>query len=167
MKKIITILVVIILMVSSLKSFCQDIDLLEGKEKLETQKIAFITQKLNLTIEESQIFWPVYNEFTNKKQQIQTKRRDMLKNIAQNFKTMPDAEIEKASDVIVALEMEEATLAQEYHAKFKKALPIKKVLKYYQAENQFKKFLLRELKNRQDNPDRKNKELKQDQQGEE
>ena len=36
------------------------------KENIEAQKVAFITSKLNLTTEESQKFWPVYNEYESK-----------------------------------------------------------------------------------------------------
>ena len=36
------------------------------KEKMEAMRVGFITQKLDLTSEEAQKFWPVYNEFQKK-----------------------------------------------------------------------------------------------------
>ena len=39
-------------------------DLKEGRsEKIQSLKIAFITQKLELTSDEAQKFWPVYNRY--------------------------------------------------------------------------------------------------------
>ena len=44
------------------------------EEKVKIQRIAFITQRLSLTETEAQQFWPVFNEFTEKLQQIRKKR---------------------------------------------------------------------------------------------
>jgi Tfp pilus assembly protein PilZ len=41
----------------------------DKKETIESFKVAFITQKLNLTTKEAQLFWPVYNEYLDKKNQ--------------------------------------------------------------------------------------------------
>lgn len=38
------------------------------KEKLETARIAFITSRLNLTSEQAQKFWPIYNKYSEVKQ---------------------------------------------------------------------------------------------------
>ena len=42
----------------------------EIKDKIESQKIAFITQKLSLTSDEAKVFWPIYNEYKTKKEAI-------------------------------------------------------------------------------------------------
>ena len=55
----------------------------EGKErmleKMESMRVAFLTNKLDLTTDESTRFWPVYNEYSRKrmelrKEQIMQKR---------------------------------------------------------------------------------------------
>jgi hypothetical protein len=51
----------------------------DRKEQLESQKVAFITKQLSLTIEEAQRFWPVYNEFQQKKEEINRNKRQLLK----------------------------------------------------------------------------------------
>ena len=67
MKKIIIVCLSIILSVSA---FAQ-----QGK-RIEAMRIAFITQRLNLTSEEAQQFWPVYNQFSEKMQQIKGPKMD-------------------------------------------------------------------------------------------
>ena len=35
----------------------------ESREKIRTLKIAYVTEKLNLTENEAQKFWPIYNTY--------------------------------------------------------------------------------------------------------
>ena len=43
----------------------------EWQERMQSEKIAFITAELDLTPEEAQTFWPVYNQIEQKKHQSQ------------------------------------------------------------------------------------------------
>lgn len=119
-----------------------------AREQIEAQKIAFITNKLNLSVEESQSFWPLYNEMNQKREAIRKKRSEISQQIAQNHATLSDAETEKLADEFVGLEVQEARLRQEYHGKFKNVLPIQKVIRLYHAESQFKNHLLRQIQQR-------------------
>ncbi|TAJ13149.1 hypothetical protein DMA11_10165 [Marinilabiliaceae bacterium JC017] len=115
-------------------------------ERIKAQKVAFITQKVNLTTEEAQVFWPVYNEFTAKKETLTQKRRNISKEIKQNWQTASQAQKEATADQLIAFKLEEAQLDMTYHAKFKTILSIDKVLQLYQAETMFKKHLLNQLR---------------------
>ncbi len=118
----------------------------ERRKKIEVRRVTFITEKLQLTVEEAQTFWPLYNEYKTKRQKTNLVKREAMKNFRQNKETLTDTEIEKLSDEFIAAKLQEAQLRQEYHNKFKNTLPIKKVLKLYQAEEQFKTLLIREMK---------------------
>ena len=37
------------------------------REKIEIEKIAYITKALDLSSEEAQVFWPLYNKYSDKK----------------------------------------------------------------------------------------------------
>jgi len=54
----------------------------DGKmhERIKAQKVAFITERLNLSPEEAQKFWPIYNSFENKANKI---RQNDLKEVRQ------------------------------------------------------------------------------------
>ena len=45
-----------------------------NRERLESYKIAFFTQRLNLTPAEAEKFWPLYNQYQEKKIKIQQER---------------------------------------------------------------------------------------------
>jgi Spy/CpxP family protein refolding chaperone len=118
------------------------------KEKVEAMRIAFITQKLDLTSEEAQKFWPVYNEFQKKRVALHKKRREEIKNIKENLDSLSDKQIEAFVDGEMAFKQKNLDLEKEYHAKFKSILPIKKVAKLYRAEEQFTRHLLERLSER-------------------
>jgi hypothetical protein len=122
-----------------------------AREKLDAYRIAFFTKRLNLTSQEAEKFWPVYNEFQNKKNEIQKERVNLNRNVNQNELNMSEKEMIDAGDKFIAFEVQEANLAQEYHNKFKAILSPAKVIRLYQAENQYRMFLLQELRQNQEN----------------
>ena len=118
-------------------------------EKLNAYKIAFFTQRLNLTTPEAEKFWPVYNDYQGKRIAIQMERQKVNRNVNQNELNMSDKEMIEAGDKIISLQVQEAGLAQEFHKKFREILSPAKVVRLYQAENQYRQQLLNELKERQ------------------
>jgi hypothetical protein len=134
-------------------------------EKLNAYKIAFFTGRLDLTSQEAEKFWPVYNDFQNKRNAIQIEKQTLNRNVNQNALSMTEKEMIEAGDKLISLQVQEAALAQEFHKKFKEILPPVKVVKLYQAENQYRLQLLNELKDkaplRNNNPQQKGPGKKQ------
>ena len=120
----------------------------DRKEKIEAMKVSFITQKLDLTSKEAQIFWPLYNELQDKLQAARKAKRKEAKQTRGDIDVMTDAEVEAIIDSEIAAKQVEAELAKEYHAKFKQLLSVKKVAKLYRAEDDFKRELLKQLQNK-------------------
>lgn len=114
-------------------------------EKIKTWKIAFFTEQLNLTPEEAQKFWPVYNEYESKLEELRKKRRQERRSAKDNLDEMDDKEIEALVDSEMAFRQKELDLQKEYHGKFKSVLPPRKVAKLYAAEEQFKVILLKRM----------------------
>lgn len=120
----------------------------DKKENIEAMKIAFITQKLDLTPQEAQQFWPVYNQYSDKTKELRKKRRQDNREARKNFDELSDKEIEQVVNNDMIYRQKELDLQKEYHEKFKAVLPIKKVAKLYAAEDQFKVVLINKLKDR-------------------
>jgi hypothetical protein len=120
------------------------------REKLDAYRIAFFTKRLNLTSQEAEKFWPVYNEFQSRKNALQLDRSAIIRSFNQNELNMTEKEMTESADKLIALEVQEASLAQEYHRKFKEILSPVKVMRLYQAENQYRLMLLQELKQNQE-----------------
>jgi hypothetical protein len=120
------------------------------RERLDAYKVAFFTKRLNLTPVEAEKFWPLYNEFQNKRGVIQQERAAINRNFNENELNMSDKEMIDAADRLIALEVQEAAIAQEYNRKFREILSPVKVLRLYQAENQYRMQLLQELRQNQE-----------------
>ncbi|TLX74960.1 hypothetical protein E9993_11245 [Labilibacter sediminis] len=144
-------------------SFGQHYNKQQKLERIKAQKIAFISSHLSLTPEEAQIFWPVYNEFFSKKEALTQEKRVVTRDLQSNWETLSKEKKTQLVDDMVSFRLKEAELAQEYHNKFKDVLPIEKVIKLYNAENQFKTYLLRQIKGQNKkniNPNRREQQRK-------
>ncbi len=115
-------------------------------EKIKAEKISFFTGKLDLTPSEAQAFWPVYNEFEKKRFDVQRQIHEFERMPEEKYKTLSEPEIEKMTNNYLASFETEANLIKEYHQKFLKVLPKKKVLMIYRTENEFRSYLIREYK---------------------
>ena len=117
-------------------------------DKVETMKIAFLTNKLNLTAKEAQSFWPLYNEYSQKMDVLRRAKKSEYDEIKSKNSTPTDKEIESYMEEVFLTKQKELDLQKEYYNKYTKILSMKKVAQLYQAENQFKKELLRIIKDK-------------------
>ena len=112
-------------------------------EKIEAQKIAFFTRILDLTPEEAQKFWPLYNEYSAKERELRP-----------DFKARPnDLSEGEANEMINSFfetEQKRLNLTKNYYEKFKMILPAKKLVKLHFAERRFKEELLKRIKKMRD-----------------
>ena len=71
----------------------------ERLEDIKAAKIGFITRQLDLTQQEAEKFWVVYNRFENEKETIRRERRKAMA-IAriEDFDKLSDRELEKIVD---------------------------------------------------------------------
>jgi len=124
---------------------------LNNLEKLNAYKIAFFTRKINLSSSEAEKFWPVYNEYQNKRNLIQQEKNKLLRTYNQNEASMTDGQLIELGNKIIAAIVEESALDVELHKKLVAILPPGKVIRVYQAETQYKTQLLIELQNARQN----------------
>ncbi|MGB3199205.1 MAG: hypothetical protein WBB17_15890 [Saprospiraceae bacterium] len=113
-------------------------------EKVEAQRVAFITTKLDLSTEESTKFWPVYNEFSKKR--FELRKNTKLDRRQQD--SMNESDSKKALDQQMENQEKEVALKKNYYEKFKAILPAQKLVKLEEAEMEFNKEVLKKFKER-------------------
>lgn len=119
----------------------------DQKEQLiKSQKIAFFTDKIGLTPEEAEVFWPIYNSYWEKKNTIIADRKNKMTYFTDHNQNMSEEEMTRYANQYINYEMELAKLLDEYHDKFKEILPIEKVMKIYLADYEFKTYLLQMIR---------------------
>ena len=96
-------------------------------ETVEAIKIAYFTRKLNLTPEEAQKFWPVYNQYADELKQLRQQNRDLDE---------------------VDMEEKVVNLRKKYKDDFAKVLPGERVIQFYRVDKEFTMFLRNEMQER-------------------
>ena len=119
----------------------------EQIEKFNEERKAYFTEKLELTDQESKAFWPIYDDFLNRKMKLVDDERTTWTYAHKNADNLSDDEILETLDKAYNLKEKQLELEREYYQdKFLKALPAKKVLKLGKVEWDFRRHLLRELR---------------------
>ncbi len=118
----------------------------DKKEQIAAFRVAFITKELNLNSKEAQLFWPVYNEYQDKLEGLRISRRKQNKKLAPE--AMTDQEAEQFIESETDFRVNEANLQKQYYTRFKQSLPLKKVALLIKAEEDFKRELLKQLKDK-------------------
>lgn len=114
-----------------------------SKDKIEAIKIGFLTEKLDLSSAQAVVFWPLYNEYSSKKKELKAKASGIL---AENrLNQMTEEQVLNELKVLNQMRTEELELDKEYMAKFSKVISNKQVAKWYLAEKEFVRILLRKL----------------------
>ena len=115
------------------------------KEKIEAIKVAYISEELELTVAESQAFWPVYNELQSKEQELREKQRANFMSLKKDEK-ISEKELEtmiyKMSDIHIAIE----ELRKSYLDDFIDLLGAKKTLQLMKAEKEFGRRMMERMK---------------------
>ena len=108
-------------------------------EDIKARKVAYITEVVQLTPEEAQVFWPLYNEFQQKNMEMHKKRRKLVKQIENSAS---EADYEAVNDAMIQLDVDEVLLRKTYYEKYKTILSAEKIHRLFKAEHGFKKVLL-------------------------
>ncbi|OUR93332.1 hypothetical protein A9Q87_05125 [Flavobacteriales bacterium 34_180_T64] len=137
--------ITLLFLVLTLSSFSQR---KERAERIKALKIAFITERLELTADEAQQFWPVYNAFETKKNNLRKEGRKFRKNL--DMASMTDDEAKELIDSMLAMELKRHELHTKQINDILKVLPAKKVILLKATEDAFNRRMLEEMKKRKD-----------------
>jgi hypothetical protein len=110
---------------------------------MESYQIAFITERLNLSTEEAQKFWPIYNQYRE-----QTKKLRQENKNQKPVEDMSEAEAEQFIKNSFDHDARELELRKEFFQKLRGVLPAKKIARLQGLEKEFKKELLERAKER-------------------
>jgi hypothetical protein len=134
------------LLLISISSFAQDDDLEvvqpdpKAEQKIKAAHAAYITERLGLTPEEAEKFWPVYREYSQKRQEIR-----------QQFKTAREKGTSEKDllDLDLKVKQQQLDLEKDYSGRLQKVITPQKMMNLRQAEGDFRKLLIRQIQQRQ------------------
>jgi hypothetical protein len=109
----------------------------QNGNRLEALKIAYITKRLDLSPEEAQKFWPIYNQYA---EELKRARQDALRN--------NKSEIE--------LDEELLNVRKKYNSQFSQAISPQKIDIFFKSEKEFGHFVQEEIKKRRQMKNQRN-----------
>ena len=119
----------------------------EQIDKFNEERKVYFTEKLELSDAESKAFWPLYEDFHNRKMKLVEDERNTWTYAHKNADNLTDKEILETLEKGYSLKVKQLELEREYYQeKFLEALPTKKVLKLGKVEWDFRRYLIRKLR---------------------
>jgi len=112
----------------------------EKGERIKQFRVAIFTEVLNLTVEEAQGFWPVYNAFLDKREALLEQQKP-----GRQLDGMNDAEVEEYIKKHFELKQRELELEKDLVQQLRKVLPPRKIAKLPIAEREFRESLLKKI----------------------
>ena len=97
------------------------------QQNIEALKVAFISKELELTPEEAQKFWPVYNQYS--------------KEMTSTFRAGDEDVLERDEKVL--------NVRKRYKDQFSKVLGDQRVNRMFGAETKFRQLLIKAMRNQQ------------------
>jgi hypothetical protein len=112
-------------------------------DKVDALKATFIKKKMELSTNESDKFWPVYNEYNDKVKALRKNFRESIKKAPDN---LSDKEAEELYQLDIKSKESEVDLHKQYNEKIKSIIGVKKIIILRKAEEEFKKILFETAK---------------------
>lgn len=139
--KIVTVVLVWLVMSSSIGAQERGIK----EERLEAQKVSFITTKLDLSQEEAKVFWPVYDDYQEESRAIRSKLKELSSKVTSSA-DVSDQEAGSLVSQMLSAEEEEIQLKRRYVAQLEPTIGYKKIAVLFSLEREFREQILRNLK---------------------
>ncbi|MBC7439544.1 MAG: sensor of ECF-type sigma factor [Flavobacterium sp.] len=143
--------ILIILFLISAFSYSQNT---RNLERIKVLRIAYISNKLELSSEEAERFWPVFNAFDARQFNLRLKKKQlMFKLKPENSETFSESEMKnllyETEDLDSEIQLNRKTFVKDLQG----IISTKKILILKKLEEDFKNEMLKQIKNRRQNRD--------------
>lgn len=121
----------------------------DSSDKIRAYKIAFLTEKLNLTEIEAQKFWPIYNKYDKKRMELHKEERySIKKKILKNggIEELSEKDSQQILKTIQSINKQQYEVKTLFEYKLSKILSSKKILTLKIAEHEFNRKLMRKYR---------------------
>ncbi|EAR01626.1 hypothetical protein [Maribacter sp. HTCC2170] len=116
------------------------------KEKIKSLKVAYITERLDLTSSEAQAFWPIYNAHEERMEAFRQQERTQIYAKLRDMESLSDKEIDDLFQDLVSLEKQKHEVRQQFLKDIRKVVSAKKTFLLLKTENGFKRRLLKQYR---------------------
>jgi len=143
MKKVLTFALIII----GFTAIAQNKNKQDARSKLDAARIALITDRLGLTPEQAQQFWPIYNEYAEQRLSIQQEFRQLRKGM--DMENLTDEQGRKLVEARMTGKQKQLDLENRYSERLMKVINTRQLMSLKKAEDDFRAMIIRRLERRQ------------------
>lgn len=147
------ILISTLLLTSSLSAMAQEVDLPpqqtidpKAREKMEAARIALISNRLGLTTDQAEKFWPIYREFSEKRGEVRSEFQRAQRDLDPN--NADPAKQQELIDLGLKLKQRELDLEKDYSGRILRVITAQQLISLRRAEQDFRQLILNQLQQR-------------------
>ncbi len=121
-------------------------------DKIESARIALITERLELSPEQAEKFWPVYREYSMQREEL---RREFMQARRQvDRRQLSEEESQRLLQLGMQIKEREVMLDRTYNERLVNVISNRQLLELRKAEQDFRRMLMERLQRRQDGAQR-------------
>ncbi|MEQ9426028.1 MAG: hypothetical protein RJQ09_16500 [Cyclobacteriaceae bacterium] len=133
----------------------------EARQKIEAARIALITDRLGLSPEQAERFWPVYKEFSEKRQLL---REDFMRDRRNHDpKNASEEENRRLVERGMEIKQRQLDLEKEYSDRLLSVIDTRQLVNLRNAEEDFRQMIIRQIERRRDVQDRRQQQRERNQ----
>ena len=124
----------------------------EAMAKIQSARIGLISERLGLTPDQAERFWPLYREFNEKRRGLRTEMRTAREGV--DPQKLSDEQGRELMSRALDIKQRELDLEKEYSQKMLNVISTQQVMSLRKAEDDFRRMLMKRLEQRQRDHDR-------------
>lgn len=121
----------------------------DSRKKVKVLKVSYITDKLNLTKQEAEKFWPIYNKFDKERYNLFHGKRSALKKEIYKkggIDNLSEKEAKNFTKKMLAIDKSYYEANVKYQTELSKVISYKKILKLHIVERDFTRRMYKRLR---------------------
>ncbi|PRD46248.1 hypothetical protein [Sphingobacterium haloxyli] len=119
---------------------------------IESEKIAYITKELNLTPNEAQRFFPIYNQYSKDVWTIRSQKKENTESPSprgvNSFNRSNNRSNRSEKRDVLSYDAKELEIKKEYRKKFAEVIGSARASQFFEVEQSFRELLYKELQRR-------------------
>jgi hypothetical protein len=147
-----------ILILMSLTSYGQD---KAAMQKIESARIALITERLELTPSQAEKFWPLYREYNLQRRQMREEFRNTRQSV--DRQNLSEEQSRELMQKVMDLKQQELNLEKKYATRMTQVISTQQMLRLRNAEKEFQQRLLKRIQQRRQQQEQNQKMMQRKQ----
>ena len=144
--------IILVLFFISLGVFAQNRD---AMKKIESARIALITERLGLSPEQAEKFWPVYREYNLERRELRKEFREARQGV--DLKTLTDEQSKQLVEKSLDIKQKELNLERAYSHRMTEVISTQQLFKLKNAEKDFQQMILKRIQDQRQKQDQNQK----------